>query len=128
MSTILTVDDSRGMRKMIGIAIRELPSVRYLEAGDGREAMEILQRESIDLITLDLNMPEMDGFDLARAIRGDASLCHIPIIMTSTQFDAPLRDSLRKEGVTHYLEKPFHPNELRGLVRQLLPLTITEPV
>lgn len=127
MTTILTVDDSRGMRKMMAIAMQELHSVRLIEAGDGRQALEQLHRESVDLITLDLNMPEMDGFDVARAVRGDASLRHIPIIMISTRFDAPLRAALLAEGLAHYLAKPFTPDELLGLVRVLLPQPIGGP-
>lgn len=124
MSTVLITDDSRGMRMMIKIALQELSSVRLLEATDGRDALRQLHRESVDLITLDLNMPDMDGFDVVRAVRSDPDIKHIPIIMITSRADAPLRAVLLAEGVTHYLEKPFSPDGLIDLVQELLPVKI----
>ena len=70
------------------------------------------------LVLSDIEMPRMDGFDLARNIRADAKLRDLPIIMITSRIAEKHRDHARALGVNHYLGKPYSEDELVGLVRQ----------
>ena len=70
------------------------------------------------LVLSDIEMPRMDGFDLARNIRADAKLRDLPIIMITSRIAEKHRDHARSLGVNHYLGKPYSEDELVGLVRQ----------
>ena len=70
------------------------------------------------LVLSDIEMPRMDGFDLARNIRADAKLRDLPIIMITSRIAEKHREHARALGVDHYLGKPYSEDELIGLVRQ----------
>ena len=120
MKTILIVDDSPGMRKMIRRCLQELPDVQLEEADGGLAAIERLGLGPVDLMTLDLQMPDMDGAEVLQFVRSHDSFKRLPIIMITTRAEAALRSALVEQGASRYLTKPFNPDEIIGIVRQML--------
>ena len=90
---------------------------RVALAADGLQALERLQEEKPAVVLSDIEMPRMDGFDLARNIRADAALADLPIVMITSRIATKHRDHAMELGVNHYLGKPYAEDELLGLVR-----------
>jgi chemosensory pili system protein ChpA (sensor histidine kinase/response regulator) len=86
-------------------------------AADGLEALTALHAGDFDLLVSDVEMPRMDGFDLARNIRADGALVGLPIIMITSRIAEKHREQARQLGVNHYLGKPYAEEELMRLVR-----------
>jgi two-component system chemotaxis response regulator CheY len=90
------------------------------EAGDGKEALQILDREWVDVILTDINMPRMSGDELVRQIEEDAELRSIPVLVVSTDAtDQRIRQMLSM-GARGYVTKPFVPEALRDELERLL--------
>lgn len=117
---ILIVDDSATMRRMIQAALRGLQGVRFDEAGNGLEAIERLAVAPVDLMTLDLNMPDMHGLDVIRFVRQQPSHQGLPIIVLTTRGDESMRSETMAAGASLCLAKPFEPQMLAAHVRRLL--------
>ena len=120
MSKILVVDDSPTMRRMVVASLRELKDVSFDEASSGLEAIEHLALSPINLMVLDLNMPDMHGLEVVRFVRKHAAYCAIPIIILTTRGDEASRSDALVAGASLYLTKPFLPNVLAAHARQLL--------
>ncbi|AKJ27769.1 Hpt domain-containing protein [Caldimonas brevitalea] len=112
---VLVVDDSLTVRRVTQrLLSRE--GYRVSLAKDGLEALERLAEERPAVVLSDIEMPRMDGFDLARNIRGDARLAHLPVIMITSRIAQKHRDYAAELGVNHYLGKPYSEEELLGLI------------
>ncbi len=113
--TVLVVDDSITVRK---VASRQLERAGYrvLAAKDGIDALQQLQETVPDVMLADIEMPRMDGFELARNVRADARLKHLPIIMITSRIADKHRNYATEIGVNHYLGKPYDEQELLRLV------------
>ena len=120
MSNILVVDDSPTMRRMVLASLRELKGVVFDEASSGLEAIEHLALSPVNLIILDLNMPDMHGLEVVRFVRQHSVYCNIPIIILTTRGDETSRSDALAVGATVYLTKPFLPNVLAAHARELL--------
>lgn len=113
---IMVVDDSITVRRVTQrLLLRE--GYRVVMAADGLQALERLQEELPAVVLSDIEMPRMDGFDLARNIRADARLKGLPIVMITSRIAEKHRDHAKSLGVDHYLGKPYSEDELIGLVR-----------
>lgn len=113
---ILVVDDSITVRRVTQrLLLRE--GYRVALAADGLQALERLQEERPTVILSDIEMPRMDGFDLARNIRADEALRDLPIIMITSRIAQKHRDHAIELGVDHYLGKPYSDEELLSLVQ-----------
>ncbi len=111
--TILVVDDSLTMRKVISrLLTRE--GYHALTAKDGVDALQQLESIMPEAILLDIEMPRMDGFELARAVRGNARTTHIPLIVISSRTADKHRAYAAELGVNVYLGKPYQEEELLG--------------
>jgi len=113
---ILVVDDSITVRRVTQRLLKR-EGYRVTLASDGLDALEKLQEEKPTVVLSDIEMPRMDGFDLARNIRGDARLRDLPIIMITSRIAGKHREHAKELGVDHYLGKPYSEDELLGLVR-----------
>lgn len=113
---ILVVDDSITVRRVTQRLLKR-EGYRVALANDGLQALERLQEEVPTVILSDIEMPRMDGFDLARNIRADARTRAVPIIMITSRIAEKHREHARELGVDHYLGKPYSEDELLGLVR-----------
>ena len=113
--TVLVVDDSITVRKIAGRQL-ERAGYRVLTAKDGVDALEQMQETIPDVLLADIEMPRMDGFDLARNVRADARLKHLPIIMITSRIAEKHRNYAAEIGVNHYLGKPYDEQDLLRLV------------
>ncbi|MEM5788723.1 MAG: response regulator [Syntrophobacteraceae bacterium] len=123
MKVVLVVDDSTTMRRMILTSLKELEGVRFEEVTSGMEAVERLVLGPVDLIILDLNMPDMHGMDVLRFLRQHASLRCSKVLVLTTRGDESSRTEARECGAAAYMTKPFEPAELALCARELLEQT-----
>ncbi len=112
---VLVVDDSITVRRVTQRLLQR-EGYRVALASDGLQALERLQQERPALVLSDIEMPRMDGFDLARNIRGDALLRDLPIVMITSRIARKHREHAMELGVNHYLGKPYSDEDLLGLV------------
>ena len=113
---VLVVDDSITVRRVTQRLLQR-EGYRVALAADGLQALERLQEERPTVVLSDIEMPRMDGFDLARNIRGDAALHDLPIIMITSRIAEKHREHALELGVNHYLGKPYSDEELLSLVQ-----------
>jgi two-component system chemotaxis response regulator CheY len=116
---ILLVDDSPTILNLLGLVFRE-HGYEVRQAKDGLEALELLQREPVDLIITDVNMPRLDGFSLISAVRAQPGLAKLPIIVLSTEASPRDQELGLLRGANLYLVKPLGPLELVSHVRSLI--------
>ncbi len=117
---ILIVDDSPTMRRMVIASLAVLPGTTFQEAGTGLEALEKLALAHVDMIVLDLNMPDMHGMEVLRFVRQHQNYQKVPIIILTTRGDEMGRNEAMQEGASLYLTKPFEPHTLAAQARTLL--------
>jgi len=103
---VLVIDDSATVRKFVAASLN-MKGFRVVTAGDGIEALELMPSEKFDLIILDLNMPDMDGFEFMRTFRENPEHCDIPIIVLSSMTDLKNKDLALESGALAFLEKPL---------------------
>ena len=118
--TILVVDDSATMRRMIIAALRKDGTLAFDQAGSGLEAIERLAIAPVDMVVLDLNMPDLHGLEVLRFIRGHARFRQLPVVVLTTRDDEESRAAALRDGATVYLTKPFAPGVLAPQVHALL--------
>jgi two-component system chemotaxis response regulator CheY len=129
MPKILIVDDSVTIRKMVRASLRGLDGAEFAEAGNGLEAIEHLALGPIGLMVLDLNMPDMHGVDVLKFVRRHQACRGVPVVVLTTRGDESSREAAMAAGATQYLTKPFAPNLLLSIARDLLsrvPHAVTE--
>lgn len=119
MSHILIVDDSQTIRRMVKASLAPL-GAEFIEAASGLEAIERLAVGSIQLMVLDLNMPDMHGLEVLGFVRANQKFHNIPIIVLTTRDDQASRDAASHAGATRYLTKPFKPHALLAEAREVL--------
>jgi two-component system chemotaxis response regulator CheY len=117
---ILVVDDSKVMREMIVACLRALDGASFTHAASGLEAIERLSMSPFDLVFLDLNMPDIGGFEVVEFIRGQDELKRLPIIVVTTRGDEGARARALGAGATRFMTKPFDPEGLLREVREVL--------
>ena len=113
---VLVVDDSITVRRVTQRLLRR-EGYRVALAADGLQALEQLAQERPAVVLSDIEMPRMDGFDLARNIRADVKLKDLPIIMITSRIAEKHREHAQQLGVNHYLGKPYSEDELLALVK-----------
>ncbi len=113
---VIVVDDEKDIRELIKFYLNK-EGYDVIEAGDGEEALDILETEYIDLAIIDVMMPKMDGFELVENLK---EFKDIPCIMLTAKAES--KDKLRgfSVGVDDYVVKPFDPNELMARVRAIM--------
>ncbi|HUI06924.1 MAG TPA: response regulator [Verrucomicrobiae bacterium] len=119
---VLIVDDSPIVRTVVDKTLRlagvELGEVS--QAGNGREALELLNDHWVDIVFADINMPEMDGVEMVERMSQTGLLKTIPVVIVSTERSVTRIEELRAKGVRAYLNKPFTPEEIKKIVDELL--------
>ncbi|MGA9120025.1 MAG: response regulator [Bacteroidota bacterium] len=103
---ILIVDDSATVRKFVAVSLT-MQGFKVVAASDGMDALEKLPLEKIDLVITDLNMPNMDGFELIRALRDNPEYRDLPVIILSSLGDSVSKERGQQLGVGSYVVKPF---------------------
>ncbi|WP_201533387.1 Hpt domain-containing protein [Psychrobacter immobilis] len=118
-ATILVVDDSVTVRKVTSRFL-ERQGFKVAVAKDGIDAIEVLQDMTPDMILLDIEMPRMDGFEVATQVRYNKRLKHIPIIMITSRTGEKHRERALEIGVNDYMGKPFQEQELLNKIQSIL--------
>jgi len=117
---ILIVDDSTSVRQMVGFTLRE-GGYDAVEASDGQDALVKLSgAPSVNMIITDLNMPNLDGIGLIRAVRATLPHKFTPIIMLTTESQDSKKQEGKAAGATGWIVKPFKPEQLLAVVKRVL--------
>lgn len=104
---ILVVDDFNTMRRIVKNILKQLGFENVGEAENGQEALEVLKKEKFDFVITDWNMPVMNGLDLLKAIKADAALKDIPVMMVTAEAQQQNIVVAVKAGASNYIVKPF---------------------
>lgn len=123
---ILIVDDSRTVRSVIArtIKICAVPVGELFQAENGKEALEILADNWVDIVFSDINMPVMSGIELLEKMSADGMLRTIPVVMVSTEGSQTRIEQLKAKGITAYIRKPFTPEDLQKIIADITGVTI----
>lgn len=119
MTTVLIVDDSAMVREMVAENLKQ-SGLNVIEAIDGVDAIDKLQKSHVDLVITDVVMPRMNGYELSRWVKNDPQNKNTPVIMCTTKSEEFDRYWGLKQGADAYITKPYHPPELLNAVKLLL--------
>ena len=119
---VLIVDDSVLIRSMVAktLNVAGVSVGKHHYAANGKEALDILEANWIDIVFADINMPIMDGIQLIDAMRSRDHLADIPVVVISTEQSEERIRELRSKGVKDYLKKPFMPEQFKDVVSNYL--------
>jgi len=119
---VLIVDDSGTMRSILSKVLRlsgfEVGEI--MEAENGEKALELLAREWIDVILLDIHMPVMDGIELLKKMKSDDIQQNIPIVLVTTEAREERLSEAMELGAKAHVKKPFQPEEIREILNNIL--------
>ncbi|MEJ2059506.1 MAG: chemotaxis response regulator CheY [Gammaproteobacteria bacterium] len=116
---ILIVDDFSTMRRIIKNLLRELGFNNTSEADDGSTALPMLKSGKFDFLVTDWNMPNMPGIELLKAVRGDAELAHLPVLMVTAEAHRDQIVEAAQAGVNGYVVKPFSAETLKEKIEKI---------
>ncbi len=116
---ILIVDDFSTMRRIIKNVLQELGFNNTEEADDGTTALPMLRSGSYDFLITDWNMPGMEGIDLVQAVRADAKMGKMPILMVTAEAKKEQIVKAAEAGINGYIVKPFTPETLREKISKI---------
>ncbi len=119
MTTVLVVDDELAIRRMLGYMLGKT-QYNVVMAGDAQEALEKLAEQSVDVILLDVAMPNMDGITLLEQLRMTPSYCHLPVIMLTAGLDEVVRARALRAGADFFLNKFVRASELLELIERVV--------
>jgi two-component system chemotaxis response regulator CheY len=117
---ILTIDDSKTMRDMLRLTLSS-HGFDVLQAVDGQDGLNVLAKESVDVVITDINMPVMDGFGVIERMRNIRQYDSTPILVLTTESDKEKKERARKLGATGFIVKPFNPVGLVDAIRKVSP-------
>lgn len=126
---VLIVDDSPVMRSVIkrALTVSGIPVNELHQATNGREALALLGKTWVDLVFMDINMPEMTGVEVVEQMHRDDLLADVPVVIVSTERSDERIGHLKQLGVRAYLPKPFSPEQFRDTVTAVLPAARPTP-
>jgi two-component system chemotaxis response regulator CheY len=116
----LVVDDFATMRSIVRSLLKEIGCCNVDEAEDGVAALQMIRANGCDFVVSDINMPNMNGFDLLRAIKADDSLKHIPVLMVTAEARKEDIVMAARSGAAGYVVKPFTKAILEEKVTKIL--------
>lgn len=119
---VLIVDDSRTVREVIvkTLGMAGVETNEIYQAENGEEGLKVLGQQWVDLVFSDINMPVMNGVEMIERIKADEVLKSIPVVIVTTEGSATRVAELKEKGVSAYIRKPFTPEEVRGVVDEVL--------
>ena len=117
---VLIVDDSQVSRKFLRHILENLGIENFLEATNGKEAVQILGETMVDLVLTDYNMPEMDGKALVEYIRQQSWQATVPVLMVTSESNMSRLAAVEQAGVSAICDKPFDPKTVKGLIERAM--------
>jgi len=119
MANILTVDDSTSLRRMVAFTLKNAGH-DVIEAKDGVDALEKAKKQLFNLIITDVNMPNMDGITLTRALRTMDDYKYTPILTLTTESSENKKQEGKLAGATGWIIKPFNPEQLLATIKRVI--------
>lgn len=116
---ILIIDDSAVFRKIVSVQLKNA-HFELIEAVDGKDALEKLKTNKVDLIVSDMNMPNMDGLTFIKSVKANPDLKFTPIIMLTTESQDEKKKQGLEAGARAWLTKPFSPEALLETIQKIL--------
>jgi CheY-like chemotaxis protein len=119
MPSVLIVDDDPFIRKLVATTLEDVAGFELTEAADGREALEVARSEAPQLVFLDIDMPEVDGYEACRRLRAQPQTAEATIVMLTAAAGNEAEREAEEAGADLFLTKPFSPLHLLRLVDEL---------
>ncbi len=119
MTKIMIVDDDKEATDLLENLLK-MEGYKPVSINDSTKAVQLADTENPDIFLLDLMMPEIDGFKLCRLLRAERKFAHTPVIIITALSDTDSRAVAYGAGATDYLTKPYHPNELKAIIKGLV--------
>ena len=116
---VMVVDDVRHIRELLSLILKS-EGFEVIESINGRDALAKLDASPVDMLITDLNMPEMNGFELVSRLRSCDNFRSTPVIMVSSENHEAIREKARHMGVNEWIIKPLIPSDLMNVVRKLI--------
>lgn len=116
---VLIVDDFATMRRIVKNILTQLGFKNFIEADDGSTAWDILQKEQVDFIVSDWNMPKMTGIELLKKVRADERFQNLPFLMVTAEAQKENIVEAVKARVSNYIVKPFTPETLSEKIEKI---------
>jgi two-component system chemotaxis response regulator CheY len=116
---VLTVDDSRTILAMLRHTLANA-GFEVLQAEDGRQGLDMLNKENVDVVITDINMPVMDGIEFIRNVRASGQHQSLPILILTTETSQEKRDQGKLAGGTGWIVKPFDPDKLISVIHRVV--------
>lgn len=118
---LLIVDDSPAIRKILQRVLQQadVPIGKIFEAGDGLQALQVLEAETINLILTDVNMPNMDGIQLLGRVKSNPEWKDVPVVLITTEGGQTKVMEALHLGAAGYVRKPFSADQIRDKLRGL---------
>jgi two-component system, chemotaxis family, chemotaxis protein CheY len=117
---ILTIDDSKTIRDMLMLTLAEA-GFEVLQAVDGQDGLDVLDKEQVDVVITDINMPRMDGYEVIRQLRNNSTHKSTPILVLTTESEVDKKNLARVAGATGWMVKPFDPERLIATINKVAP-------
>jgi two-component system chemotaxis response regulator CheY len=117
--SILIVDDSASVRQVVGISLRQA-GYEVIEGVDGKDALTKLKGQKVHLIISDVNMPNMDGISMVKAVKEMPAYKFTPIVMLTTESQEEKKRQGQAAGAKAWVVKPFKPEQLLAVVQKLV--------
>lgn len=119
---LMIVDDSNAMRAVIRkiVSLSGVKVDRCFEANNGREALELLANDWVDIIISDINMPEVNGLELLTSLKRDGLFKDIPVIMITTEGSSERMQEALARGAKGFIKKPFLPEDLKRVLHEVI--------
>ena len=121
MTTTLIVEDESDLRLMTRMILESRPGFQVLEAESGAEALALLDRAEIDLVLLDIRLPDMEGWSILERLTEQGRFPELPVVMVSAHSTPSTAQRALREGVRAYVTKPFTSDELFDAIERAMP-------
>ena len=119
MLRVLTVDDSRTILAMLHHTLSNA-GFEVLQAEDGKQGLDVLKTQAVDVVITDINMPIMDGIEFIRHVRATGQHQSLPILILTTETSQDKRDQGKAAGGTGWIVKPFDPDKLISVINRVV--------
>lgn len=119
MSQVLIVDDSRSIRELL-TSVLAGAGYKVTSAIDGQQGLATARTSDFDLVITDINMPEMNGFELLKSLRQLPDYTFKPILILTTEFSQDMKMKGKEAGATGWMVKPFDPDKLIEIIKRIL--------
>ncbi|KAF0189452.1 MAG: two-component system chemotaxis family response regulator [Desulfobulbaceae bacterium] len=116
---IMTVDDSASVRQMVSFTLKGA-GYEVMEGCDGKDALAKLSAGKVDMVITDLNMPNMNGIELIKALRANPAYKFVPIVLLTTESQDTKKQEGKAAGATGWIVKPFKPEQLLSVIKKVL--------